>query len=129
MRLYQRRGYLWGKLTHSLTARFLICPSVGLDQRSYSLSGQVGTGMGDHFLGGQTTSLCSQPPMVNSAWPSSLGRCNEYWRWFWPLRGKKVDTVIRTARHKLKWQPSCMYHLLIDCNYNNGSSTVCGPDF
>jgi len=113
-----------------VTARFLICPSVGLDQRSYSMSCQVGTGMGDHFWVGKS-------PQYVASHPWSTQPCHPPWvgamstgDGFGHCMGRKrevcitEDTVIRTARYKLKWQPSSMYHLLIASNCDNGSSTI-----
>jgi len=50
--------------------------------------------------GGSNTLVFIQ---TNSAWPSLLGRCNEYWRWFRPPLGRNgefcvaVGPVSRTA--------------------------------
>lgn len=40
-------------------------------------------------IGGQTISVCNQPPMSIQPGHPSLDWCNEYWQWFQPLLGEK----------------------------------------
>jgi len=51
-------------------------------QYSYFDDSQIG--MGSRWLITTGTIWFSEPPTHdNSAWPSFMGRCSEYWQWSW----------------------------------------------
>jgi len=59
--------------------QFSLVVVVGLDQRSYSTLGPVTAWMGDcRRSGGQTISVCNQPPSLTQPGHSSMGRRIEY---------------------------------------------------